>query len=280
IAFADKASKYLPALAGSSFDNITLLDLATFTAGGLPLQFPGGVTDRDKMIAYFRTWRPVHPPGAYRLYSNPSIGLFGDLAARSMGKSFDELMAGDIFPALGLANTFVRVPKSRMRDYAVGYWKGDKPIRVAPGMFDSEAYGVKTSASDSIRFVQANVAGLHLDKTMQDAVAATHTGYYTVEHMTQGLAWEMYDYPTDLQQLLAGNTAAMAFDTHKVRRLVPPRAPRPETLINKTGSTNGFGAYVAFIPARRIGIAILANRNFPIPARVEAAYRILTALKT
>ncbi|AWM26917.1 Beta-lactamase [Sinorhizobium fredii CCBAU 25509] len=62
-------------------------------------------------------------------------------------------------------------------------------------------------------------------------------------------------------------------------RLDPPLPPRDDALINKTGSTNGFGAYAAFVPAEHIGIVILANRNYPIPARVKAAYQILTELQ-
>jgi beta-lactamase class C len=33
-----------------------------------------------------------------------------------------------------------------------------------------------------------------------------------------------------------------------------------------------------FVPAKRFGLVMLANRNFPISARVEAAYSILDLL--
>jgi beta-lactamase class C len=99
---SDKASKYLPALAGTGFDKISLLELATYTAGGLPLQFPHDVTDQDQMVAYFKRWRPAYAPGTLRLYSNVSFGLFGYLAARSMGAPFDDLMERQLFPALCL----------------------------------------------------------------------------------------------------------------------------------------------------------------------------------
>jgi beta-lactamase class C len=88
----------------------------------------------------------------------------------------------------------------------------------------------------------------------------------------------MYAYPTDLDRLLAGNSPEMALKPNKATKLVPPVEPQDDVLINKTGSTNGFGAYVAFVPAKRIGIVILANRNYPISARVKAGYQILTAL--
>jgi beta-lactamase class C len=278
LSFSDKASHYMPALAGSSFDQISLLDLATYAAGGLPLQFPDNVTDQETMIAYYRNWRPSYTAGTHRQYSNPSIGLFGHLAAQSMGKPFDDLMEQRLFPALGLKRTYIRVPQDRMGDYAYGYSKDNKPIRVTPGIWDSEAYGVKTTSADLIGFAEANMNALTLDETLQRAITATHTAYYKVGDMMQGLAWEMFAYPTDLDRLLEGNSVQVTFKTNEVARFDPPRPPRKDVLINKTGSTNGFGAYVAFVPAKGIGVVMLANRNYPITARVKAAHRILTAL--
>ncbi|RCS21838.1 beta-lactamase [Phyllobacterium salinisoli] len=280
LSLSDNASKYLPALTGSSFDRISLLDLGTYTAGGLPLQFPSSVTNQTKMAGYYRNWRPAYPAGTHRQYSNPSIGLFGYLAARSMNEPFDDLIEEKIFAKLGLNHTYIRVPQGRMEDYAFGYSKNNKPIRVTPGILGSEAYGVKTTAADLIRFVEANMNGLKLDATLQGAIAATHTGYYRVGDMTQGLGWEVYAYPTDIDRLLAGNSFEMSRNANKVTRLSPPLPPRENVLINKTGSTNGFGAYAAFIPARNIGVVMLANRAYPNAERVKAGYRILRALES
>lgn len=280
LSFSDRASRYLPALAGSSFDQISLLDLGTYTAGGLPLQFPDDVTDHDTMVAFYRNWRPSYPAGTYRLYSNPSIGLFGHLVARSMGRSFDDLMEHVLFPALGLKHTYTRVPRERMGDYAYGYSKDGKPIRVTPGALDSETYGVKTTAADMIRFVEANMNSSQSDEAIRRAIIATHTGYYKVGDMIQGLGWEMFPDSTDLDRVLAGNSVQISFKPNEVTRLDPPQPPRTDVLINKTGSTNGFGAYVGFMPSRKIGIVLLANRSYPIPARVTAAYQILTALSS
>jgi beta-lactamase class C len=58
LSLSDKASRYMPALAGSSFDEISLLDLGTYAAGGLPLQLPDDVIDEKSMIAYSRNWHP------------------------------------------------------------------------------------------------------------------------------------------------------------------------------------------------------------------------------
>jgi beta-lactamase class C len=70
----------------------------------------------------------------------------------------------------------------------------------------------------------------------------------------------------------------MAMQAHKVQWMNPPQ-PQPENvLINKTGSTGGFGAYVAYVPSKDIGIVILANKNYPNPERVKIAHAVLNAL--
>ena len=48
--------------------------------------------------------------------------------------------------------------------------------------------------------------------------------------------------------------------------------------VTKTGATKGFGAYVAFIPGRRIGLVLLANRNHPIALKLTLANQVFGAM--
>ncbi|WP_338473667.1 class C beta-lactamase [Pseudomonas sp. MS646] len=279
LSLSDPASRFAPELRGSAFDGISLLNLATYSAGGLPLQFPQEADHPERMFDYFKAWKPLYPAGTQRLYSNPSIGLFGYLAARSLGQPFEQAMEQTLMPKLGLTHSYLRVPPEQLERYAQGYAKDGKPVRVGPGALDAQAYGVKTNSADLIRFVEANLQPEKLDADLRQAIATTHSGFYTVGGMTQGLGWEFYPYPVTLDALLAGNSVEVAMQPNKVQPLEPPRPAPDDAWINKTGSTGGFGAYAAFVPGRHMGIVLLANKNYPIEERVKVAYRILTALE-
>ena len=278
LSLSDKASKYLPSLRNTRFGEVSLLNLGTHTAGGFPLQVPDSIRNNDELMHYFEQWQPTYPPGTHRTYTNPGIGTLGLIAATSMGRDFTALMEERLFPALGMKSSYINVPSARMADYAQGYTKDDAPIRMAAGVLSSETYGVKTTAADMIRFVEANMNLLSLDQKVQQAIRETHTGYFNAGVMIQDLIWEQYPYPVGLKTLLEGNSPDMIFNATTVTEIKPPQEPQEQVWINKTGSTNGFGAYVAFIPKKRLGIVILANKNLPIDERVTAAYKILTSL--
>ena len=93
----DRASQHWPALQGSRFDGISLLDLATYTAGGLPLQFPDSV-QRTRHRSATTTASGSRPTRRAASASIPTgIGLFGYLAARSLGQPFERLMEQQVF---------------------------------------------------------------------------------------------------------------------------------------------------------------------------------------
>ena len=278
LSLSDSVSKYLPALRGSSFGRITLLNLGAHTSGGLPLQVPDDVRTGDQLMGYLRDWKPACEPGTCRTYSNISIGVLGLIAAKSLHEDFTVLMERRLFPMLGLRNSYINVPPAKMRDYAQGYTSTDAPIRVTPGLLAEEAYGVKTTAGDLIHFVKENMGRPSVSGNLRQAIVNTHTGYYAVGAMTQDLIWEQYHYPVLLRDLVAGNSGSMSLKPNAATKLSPPLLPKEPVLMNKTGSTNGFGAYVAFVPSKRIGIVILGNKNYPNDARVTAALSILRQL--
>ena len=275
LSLADHPGKYIPQLKGTAIDQATLLHLGTYTAGGLPLQFPDEVTDDAGALTYIQAWKPEAAPGIDREYSNPSLGLFGYATAQALHRDFTGAVQTVLLPRLGLEHTYVRVPDGAMADYAWGYDE-DKPVRVSPGAFDVETYGIKSSSADMIRFVQANIDPSRLDQPMRRAITATHVAYFKLGAMAQGLGWEQYAYPVSQADLLAGNSAQVITQANAVEPF--KKSPKGPRLFNKTGSTRGFGAYVAFVPEKRIGVVLLANRNYPIAARVQAAYAVLTSL--
>ncbi|MEH3021711.1 MAG: beta-lactamase [Pseudomonas oryzihabitans] len=274
----ESAAQVRPALAGSAIGQASLLQLATYSAGGLPLQFPDGVTTEDQATAFYRAFQPPFTAGSRRLYSNASIGLFGALAAQRLDEPFATALQRHVLIPLGLGHTYLQVPAAERAHYAWGHGKNDQPLRVNPGVYAEEAYGIKTTAGDLLGFVEANLDPGRLPAPLAKALTTTQRGYYRSGPMTQGLGWEAYAYPLPKAQLLAGNTPAMALEPQSVDWPHPPLPASGARLLNKTGSTNGFGAYALFIPERQLGLVILANRNYPIPARIETAWRILQKL--
>lgn len=268
-------SRYLPDTRGTPFGALTLINLGTHTGGGFPLQVPDEVTNDAQLTAWLKAWRPRYPAGTQRTYANPSIGMFARITAQQLGMSYADAVEKTLFPKLGLAHTFIRVPAAQRSAYAQGYNSKDMPVRLNPGVLADEAYGVKSDTRDMLRFLEANMGEIEVEPELQRALEATHVGYFRAGSFVQDLVWEQYAQPVSLNDLVKGNANAMVLEDNPATALIPPLPPQPDALLGKTGATNGFGGYLAFEPARKTAIVILANRNHPTESRVRFAYRVL-----
>ncbi|EOH6184959.1 TPA: class C beta-lactamase ADC-228 [Acinetobacter baumannii] len=277
ISFDDTPGKYWKELKNTPIDQVNLLQLATYTSGNLALQFPDEVKTDQQVLTFFKDWKPKNSIGEYRQYSNPSIGLFGKVVALSMNKPFDQVLEKTIFPALGLKHSYVNVPKTQMQNYAFGYNQENQPILVNRGPLDAApAYGVKSTLPDMLSFIHANLNPQKYPADIQRAINETHQGRYQVNTMYQALGWEEFSYPATLQTLLDSNSEQIVMKPNKVTAISKEPSVK---MYHKTGSTNGFGTYVVFIPKENIGLVMLTNKRIPNEERIKAAYAVLNAIK-
>lgn len=273
LSLGDEVSSHFPELEGTAFGRLTLTDLSTHHSSGLPLQVPEEIADDAGLIGWLKEWQPA---GAERAYSNISIGFLGKVSAKVFDQPYAEAVMDHVITPLDLNNTYIKVPESAMPDYAYGYSKDtDQPVRVNPGMLDAESYGVKSSVTDMLKFLQANLGDVSLPDDLTAAISETHHGQTETENFSQAMIWERYRWPASREQILAGNAQEIVMEPQQAKRLETADTEENGVYFGKTGSTNGFGAYVAFIPDEDMGVVLLANRNFPLQARVDAALALI-----
>lgn len=280
LSLSDPLSAHLPALAGTPAGQATVLQLGTQTSG-LPFGAPQGIDDRKALVRWLASYKPARPAGSQRIYSNVGIGLLGDIAAARMRVPYDQLVRKVVLDPLALHDTFLDVPEERLRDYAQGYTAKDAPARLRPGLLWQPAYGVRATAGDMLRFAEANLGAATGNRPaaqgpLARALAQTHTLRITAGPIRQALVWERYPWPATLSALQQASDAALA---HLPARAVDSAQDGEDNvLLHKTGGTNGFSAYLGFLPARRIGLVLLANKAYPPQQRMVLVHTILTSL--
>lgn len=275
--FQDKPSKYFPLLKNSDFDNVSLLQLATYTSGNLDLQLPEKIEDEQQLFMFLKDWKQQRTPGKYRHYSNPSIGLFGEAAARSMNTNYDDLLKNNILKKLKMNNTYIEVPDRRMKDYATGYdINNNRVTKIKTGVLGAESYGIKSTLPDLLNLINLNLNPQNAHPDFKKAIVDTHTGYYSIGNMTQALGWEKIGYPSSLEKLLESNSDEIVLQSNMIDKEI---INSQSYLFNKTGSTSGFGTYVLFIPDEKFGLVMMMNKRIPNIERIKVAYNIFKTVE-
>ena len=266
---------YIEALEGAPLGTVSVVHLATHTAGGFPLQLPDEVTTDAALLAYFQRWKPECAAGTVRHYANPSIGLLGVLVARVRGVSFVDLVEQSLFPAIGMTDSYIEVPDDEYTRYAWGHTREGDRVRVNPGMLGAEAYGVKTTSADLLSFLKLNLQRADDSNELVQSIRQTQRGLFDTSLFEQAMIWERYAFPLNREVFQAGNSFEVILNPTPVVAVSSSNRTDHPVVLSKTGSTGGFGAYVLAIPQEEFALVMLANRRYPNSARIDAAYRIV-----
>jgi len=261
----DPINKYVTELHGDYIRRVTLGQLSSHTSGvSLATDHPPWPSKSysfDEFIDVLNSWNPHagEEPGKQRIYSHAGYVLLQLALERRYGVPIGELIENRILKPLGMNSTLLpeRGPDNHsilrpelMQRVVQGYLYNGIPIG-APG--DQQSYfnfaGTEqmfSSARDLAIFLDACFGAGAADPQLLEALQMTQREMIRVsQELGQAMAWEIV-YVDGI------------------------------TIVDKPGGLNNASAYIGFVPARKVGVVLLANRSdFPYEI---ARDRLLSAL--
>ena len=261
----DPINKYVTELHGDYIRRVTLGQLSSHTSGvSLATDHPPWPSKSysfDEFIDVLNSWTPHagEEPGKQRIYSHAGYVLLQLALERRYGLPIGELIENRILKPLGMNSTLLpeRGPDNHsilrpelMQRVVQGYLYNGIPIG-APG--DQQSYfnfaGTEqmfSSARDLAIFLDACFGAGAADPQLLEALQMTQREMIRVsQELGQAMAWEIV-YVDGI------------------------------TIVDKPGGLNNASAYIGFVPARKVGVVLLANRSdFPYEI---ARDRLLSAL--
>ncbi len=180
---------------------ITLADVATHTSG-LP-RMPSNFAPKDpsnpyadytveQMYAFVGSCRPARPPGGAYEYSNLAMGLLGHALARKAGSSYEDLLVASIASPLGMTSTRIALTGDMRKRLAPGHDAALSPAANWDIPTLAGAGGIRSTASDMMRFLRANLAAGEATPLAKAMALAQRTHWADpTGRMEMGLGWHI-----------------------------------------------------------------------------------------
>jgi beta-lactamase class C len=270
----DFATNYLSLNASKSFKRITLLDLATYTAG-LPFNAPklnynaaDSKHNSQLMNHFIKNWKASYEPNTKILYSNFGYGILGKILADSEGKPLPELMKTNILEPLGMTNSGLDLPLEIQQNIAQGFTATGQRIKNKPSGLLSGAWAMKASVADMQAYLKAALLLPEVPETINQAMKISQSAYCELpDQWSVGLAWKIIslDKPGIMDYLIKRPRNQ---GSRPASHILIEETPTfySNALIEKTGATDGFRSYIGVIPQTKTGIVVLINRFTPSAA--------------
>jgi len=252
---------------------ITLAQLASHT-GSFPFSPPDSLKTAKDLKQYLLDWKPSTSSEPVYQYSNIGTGLLGILLETQHHKKINQLYIERILSPLQMSEIGFNVPSNLESNYAQGYLATGKPTpRIDSDLF-SAGYDLKMTINDLSKFLQASLGLKGTPTEISDAIKLSQTPQVQLKNFQQALGWQVNTFksPSELLQKLQVTTIEPT-----PFKLLPKEKQtfNPKALIEKTGITDGFSAYIALLPQSKTGVAIVTNRAVKSESLVLTARTIL-----
>ena len=248
-----------------SISEISLLEAATHTSS-LPFNvktIPYNAESTPRMNTalqhFLSTWQAPYPSGTQADYSNFAFGLLGIGLANTAHEDLPTLVKKNIlFPLHMRTAGFTANP----RYYAQGYDVNRKPARSPQTGILAGSWGMKASGNDMQYYLKAALMTDDIPENIRQAMRLTQTPFVNVpsKDFDVGLGWLVTPLNSNrIDNLLYSKQTEHSKAPKPITWISHPLFD-PHTLIDKTGSTNGFRSYIAVLPDKQTGMVILTNR--------------------
>lgn len=241
----DPVAKYLPATVKVPSRNgkeITLLDLATQTSG-LP-RLPSNLSPKDPanpyadytpelLYEFLSSYELPRDPGEKYEYSNLGMGLLGFALGRRDGGGYEAALKRRVLAPLGLTSTAIALTPDMRARLAAGHDPSGAEVANWDIPTLAGAGAIRSDMEDMLQYLRANM--FPESSPVAKELATTHEPRRPVgaAGMRIGLAWHVL--------------------------------PRPDgDIVWHNGQTAGYHAFVAFRPATKTGVVLLANTGADI----------------
>ncbi len=198
----DPVSRYLPAFAANSKQDITLRNLLTHYSGLPPdLELTESWQGREEGLRRAFAVRPAGPAGVRFVYSDINFIVLGALLEKLTGQSLDTYAAQNIYQPLGMAHTRFLPPQSWLP-------------RIAPTQYDEQHHMLRGTVHDPTSRRMGGVTG--------------HAGLFST-------ADDVALYAQSLLDRLAGRPSRFPLSRAVLMKMVAPGQPATATALRGFG---------------------------------------------
>jgi beta-lactamase class C len=274
----DNITQHMPEVEKNSvMKRITLAQLASHTAG-FPFSPPNTLKTSEDLKKYLLNWKPSITSDPVYQYSNIGIGILGKILEKQDQKGINQLYIERILSPLHMSKIGLKVPLKLKSDYAQGYLATGKPIPHADNDLFSAGYDIKMTINDLSKFLQASLNLKGTPTKLFDAIKLSQIPQVQLKVFQQALGWQVNTFKTPSELLKKLKVTTLEPNPYKLLSKDKQKF-NPKALIEKTGSTDGFTAYIALVPELKSGVAILTNRAVKSEDLVLVARRLILGRK-